>query len=45
MLVTTRDLLLDAQRNKYAVGAFNVENMEMVLAVLNAMRTLFVKKL
>ena len=36
MLVTTRDLLSDAQRNKYAVGAFNVENMEMVLAVLKA---------
>lgn len=28
--------MLDAQRNKYAVGAFNVENMEMVLAVLSA---------
>lgn len=28
--------MLDAQRNKYAVGAFNVENMEMVLAVLEA---------
>ena len=36
MLVKSKDLLLDAQRNKYAVGAFNVENMEMVLAVLNA---------
>ena len=36
MLVTSRELLLDAQRNKYAVGAFNVENMEMVLAVLSA---------
>ena len=36
MLVTSRELLLDAQKNKYAVGAFNVENMEMVLAVLNA---------
>ena len=36
MLITSRDLLLDAQRNKYAVGAFNVENMEMVLAVLKA---------
>ena len=36
MLVTSRELLLEAQRNKYAVGAFNVENMEMVLAVLNA---------
>ena len=36
MLVKSKELLLDAQRNKYAVGAFNVENMEMVLAVLNA---------
>ena len=36
MLVKSRELLLDAQRNKYAVGAFNVENMEMVLAVLEA---------
>lgn len=36
MLVTSRELLIDAQKNKYAVGAFNVENMEMVLAVLNA---------
>lgn len=36
MLVTSKELLLDAQKNKYAVGAFNVENMEMVLAVLNA---------
>ncbi|MBQ7219428.1 MAG: class II fructose-bisphosphate aldolase [Synergistaceae bacterium] len=36
MLVTSRELLLDAQRNKYAVGAFNVENMEMVLAVMAA---------
>ena len=36
MLVKSKELLLDAQRNKYAVGAFNVENMEMVLAVLSA---------
>lgn len=36
MLVTSRELLLDAQKNKYAVGAFNVENMDMVLAVLAA---------
>ena len=36
MLVTSKELLSDAQKNKYAVGAFNVENMEMVLAVLNA---------
>lgn len=36
MLVTSRELLADAKKNKYAVGAFNVENMEMVMAVLNA---------
>ena len=36
MLVKSKELLIDAQRNKYAVGAFNVENMEMVLAVLSA---------
>ena len=26
MLVTTKEMLLDAQKNHYAVGAFNVEN-------------------
>ena len=36
MLVTSKELLLDAQKNGYAVGAFNVENMEMVMAVLAA---------
>ncbi|MBR0150331.1 MAG: class II fructose-bisphosphate aldolase [Synergistaceae bacterium] len=36
MLVTSRELLYDALRNNYAVGAFNVENMEMVIAVLKA---------
>ena len=35
-LVTTKELLLDAQKNGYAVGAFNVENMEMVQAVVAA---------
>ncbi len=35
-LVTSKELLLDAQKNGYAVGAFNVENMEMVQAVLAA---------
>ena len=35
-LVTTKELLLDAQKNGYAVGAFNVENMEMVQAVIAA---------
>lgn len=35
-LVTTKELLLDAQENGYAIGAFNVENMEMVQAVAAA---------
>lgn len=35
-LVTTKEMLLDAQSNGYAVGAFNVENMEMVMAVVSA---------
>lgn len=35
-LTSSRDLLLDAQRHHYAVGAFNVENMEMMQAVIAA---------
>ncbi|MCI8662207.1 MAG: tagatose-bisphosphate aldolase subunit GatY [Hungatella sp.] len=35
-LVTTKEMLLDAQKGGYAVGAFNVENMEMVQAVASA---------
>lgn len=35
-LVSTKELLLDAQKNGYAIGAFNVENMEMVQAVVAA---------
>lgn len=35
-LVTSEKMLLDAQKGKYAVGAFNVENMEMVMAVIAA---------
>lgn len=35
-LVTTKKMLLDAQAGGYAVGAFNVENMEMVQAVIAA---------
>lgn len=35
-LVNSRELLLDAQKQHYAVGAFNVENMEMVQAVVAA---------
>lgn len=36
MLMTSKELLLDAQKHEYAVGAFNVENMEMVQAVVTA---------
>lgn len=36
MLTTSRDMLLKAQAGGYAVGAFNVENMEMVQAVVAA---------
>lgn len=32
----SRELLLDAQRHGYAVGAFNVENMEMMQAAIAA---------
>ena len=35
-LVTTKEMLNDARDRHYAVGAFNVENMEMVQAVLAA---------
>lgn len=35
-LVTTKQMLSDAQKGNYAVGAFNVENMEMVMAVMEA---------
>ena len=35
-LVTSKEMLLAAQRGGYAVGAFNVENMEMVQAVIAA---------
>lgn len=35
-LVTTKEMLLKAQEGNYAVGAFNVENMEMVIAVIEA---------
>ena len=35
-LVTSKKMLLDAQKGNYAVGAFNVENMEMVKAVIAA---------
>ena len=36
MFVTTKQMLLDAQAGHYAVGAFNVENLEFVMAVVKA---------
>ena len=36
MFVTSKEILLKAQAGRYAIGAFNVENMEMVQAVLEA---------
>lgn len=36
MLVTTKEIMLKAQAEGYAIGAFNVENMEMVQAVIAA---------
>nr|WP_300003967.1 class II fructose-1,6-bisphosphate aldolase [Tissierella sp.] len=34
--MTGKELLLDAQKNKYAVGAFNVNNMETIQAIIGA---------
>ena len=34
--VTSKQMLLDAQKGGYAVGAFNAENMEMVKAIIRA---------
>lgn len=36
MYVTTKDMLRKAQEGQYAVGAFNVENLEFVMAVIAA---------
>lgn len=36
MLVTGREILQDAHKNNYAVGAFNVNNMEIVQAIIEA---------
>ena len=36
MLVTNRDLMVPARRSGYGVGAFNVNNLEAVLAVVEA---------
>ena len=35
-LTTSKQMLLEAQRGGYAVGAFNIENMEMAMAVIAA---------
>lgn len=34
MLVNSKEMLLKAQKERYAVGAFNAENMEMVMAII-----------
>ena len=34
--VTSQKMLLDAQKGGYAIGAFNAENMEMVMAIIAA---------
>ncbi len=36
MYVTTKEMLKSAQAGKYAVGAFNCENMEMAMAIIAA---------
>ena len=36
MLVTNKDLMVPARRNDYGIGAFNVNNLEAVLAVVEA---------
>lgn len=36
MLVTNKDLLLNAKKGSYAVGAFNINNLESLLAVVDA---------
>ncbi len=36
MLVTSKELLLDAQKNSYAVGAFNTNNLEITHAIIQA---------
>ena len=36
MLVTSKELLLDAQKNNYAVGAFNTNNLEITHAIIRA---------
>jgi fructose-bisphosphate aldolase class II len=38
-LVNTKEMFLDANRNRYAIGAFNFYNMESLTAILAAART------
>ena len=38
-LVTTKQMLLDAQKGNYAVGAFNVENMETVMEAAEELKS------
>lgn len=40
MLVTSKKLLLEAQREGYAIGAFNASNLELVKAIINAAENL-----
>ena len=35
-MVTTKEMTSESQKEGYAVGAFNAENMEMVQAVIEA---------
>ena len=35
-LVTTKEMFEKAYKGKYAIGAFNVDNMDIMKAVLNA---------
>ncbi|HET7657333.1 MAG TPA: class II fructose-bisphosphate aldolase, partial [Bacillales bacterium] len=39
-LVTTQEMLQDAYRNHYAVGAFAVHNLEILKAVVAAAKTM-----
>jgi fructose/tagatose bisphosphate aldolase len=36
MYVTSKEMLTEAQKGGYAVGAFNAENMEMIRAIIAA---------
>ena len=42
--VTTKQMLLDAQKGGYAVGAFNFENMEMALAIITTKKPCFLHR-